>query len=210
MQRSRGLAERVGLRLTAMIATSTGDFRNFLNQDLNQVLVTLLIAALLAIFRYLIGLVTTQRASVVYYKTNKASDVLGNQLVYTQTVIIQNLGNQMAKQLEILHNWPPDSFKCIVVPLRKCTPFALHGGQAAIDIGQIHPGETIFVTYIYGTPPNEEPLFNSLTVEGRKSRERSFPLAPRYDPRMTRVLNIFGALFLIYLILKIVVALWHL
>src|SRR5438132_5122108 len=101
------------------------------------------------------------RTKIVYFETDPAFALLGNQQVNTHKIGIQNLGRTV-ERVQVIHNWPPAAFKWAVSPLRACHDLAMHG-RIAFEITYIRPGETILITYIYGTPP-PGPLLHSIAT----------------------------------------------
>ncbi len=116
------------------------------------------------------------RSNIVYFSTDSAFAVLGNQQVNTHQIGIQNLGRQV-ERVQVIHNWPPGSFYHVVSPLRPCHDLVMQG-RVAFEIDYIRPGETILITYIHGTPP-PQPLLNSISTTHSEAKKVDFPLTSR-------------------------------
>jgi len=147
---------------------------------------------------------------LVYFETNHVFALLGNQQVNTHKVGIQNLGRKV-DVVQVIHNWPPGSFNYDVSPLRACRDLGMQG-RVAFEISYIRPGETILVTYIYGTPP-AAPLVHSISTANSEAENIEFPLASRRYPKWVivavAVSAIVGAVVLARYIVQAIKMLWH-
>lgn len=186
-----------------------------LGPDLNAVVLALVLAVVVALVFEVVRsrFVFARRPRIVYYKTEEAFGVLNRQQVLTQTVVIQNLGSQQARNVQVIHNWPSSTgWKWNIQPPRKCSPITLPGRELAFEVEIIQPFETVFITYIYGTPPNQKPVLNSVIIAGHAARALPFPLASRYSRfgiGVFRALAFVGSWAVLYFLLQGAIAVWH-
>src|SRR5258706_13593229 len=150
------------------------------------------------------------RAKIVYFETDSAFALLGNQQVNTHKIGIQNLGRTF-QAVQVIHNWPPAAFNFIVSPLRPCHDLGMQG-RVAFEIDYIRPGETILITYIYGTPPPAT-LLHSISTPNSEAEKIKFPLASRQHPKWvvatTAVSAIVGLAVFAYYLLQAIKMGWH-
>lgn len=191
------------------------NFDQLSGPGLNAVVLALVLAVVVALVFEAIrnGFLFARRPRIVYYKTEEAFEVLGRQQVRTQTVVIQNLGGQQATSVQVIHNWPSSTgWKWNIQPPRKCSPITLPGRELAFEVEIIQPFETVFITYIYGTPPNQKSVLNSVIIAGHAARAMPFPLASRYSRYaiwVFRALAFVGAWAALYFLLRGAIAVWH-
>lgn len=188
---------------------AAGFIRELIGQDLNAIL----IALVLAVVTQLLSVAFVRRPKLVYYKTEEAFALLGNVQVRVQTLVIQNLGNQEARDIQVIHNWPEATFNWDIQPPRQCQKMTLPGGQAGFRIEVVQPYETVFITYVYSTPPNQNPVLSSVLLAGHKAATMMFPLANRYSRLLIwarRVLVFIGGWVVFFVLLSCGIALWHL
>lgn len=143
---------------------------------------------------------------IVYIATEPQFAVIGNQQVNTQTVVIQNLGRKEVENVRIIHNWPTGTFKHSIFPLRGCQALAMAGNHAAFVIDFVRPRECIFITYMYGTPPQPpQPLVNSVSTSDRDAERIPFPLGRRYSNvtiALIGILAVLGAFSAAHFVIK--------
>src|SRR5258708_672484 len=106
-----------------MVATQV-TLREILGQDLNTVILTSVLAVVAALVVEVIrkSFPFARRPRIVYYKTEETFVLLGRQQVRTQTLVIQNLGRQEARGVQVIHNWPSNGLKWDIRPPRRCPP----------------------------------------------------------------------------------------
>jgi hypothetical protein len=152
------------------------------------------------------------RAKIVYFETQPAFAVLGRQQVNTHRIVIQNLGRKEVEAVRVIHNWKRDGWDYNVSPLRGCHPLPMQGGQVAFTIDFIRSRESIFITYIYGTPP-PEPLLHSISTSEREAERIEFPIAPRQYPNWViaclGLLALVGGGVVLHYVVKVIGAVWH-
>src|SRR6266403_2358588 len=118
---------------------------------------------------------------IVYTATEPPFALIGNQQVNTQTVVIQNLGRKEVENVRVIHNWPTGTFGHSIFPLRGCQALAMAGNNAAFVIDFVRTRECVFITYVYATPPQPQPLLNSIFTSERDAARIPFPLGRRYS-----------------------------
>lgn len=146
------------------------------------------------------------RADIVYFETPRGWGLLGAQQVNTHSIVVQNLGRKVVENLRVIHNWRPADCQYQITPDdRGPQIIPMPGGQLAFSIDYIRPSETIFITYIYGTPP-PQPLLRSMGTSGRDSRSIEFPKAahnyPLWVTVLSGVLMLLGSGFALYYVIK--------
>lgn len=151
-------------------------------------------------------------ARIVYFEMNPAFALLGKQQVNTHKLVIQNLGRKGVERVQVIHNWGQGGWDYHVSPIRPCHPLPIQGGKVAFAIDFIRPGESIFITYIYGTPP-PQPLLHSVSTSAQEAERVEFPVAARHYPTwviwLVTLLAIVGAGAVLRYIVKGTVLAWH-
>jgi len=138
----------------------------------------------------------TKQPRLVYFATDVVRSQIGDRLVHTQTLAIQNIGQQSAQHVTVYHNWEPE--QVCVWPLSESTVGPLPGGQHAVVLDFIRPRETTIITYTYGTPPSSLPVFSSVSIKEHVAKQVDIPLAPRYPAWITtgaKILVFIGIFF---------------
>jgi hypothetical protein len=152
----------------------------------------------------------TARPKIVYFATDVVVTYIGDRLVQTQTLAIQNIGRQLAEDVTVCHNWVPDQVS--VWPPGRHDGEALLGRNHALVLNIMRPGETVIITYIYGTPPTPMPVFSSVSIKDHVASQVRIPLARRYPGWITasaKILVLVGIFFVSLYVFKGLALSWQ-
>jgi len=181
--------------------------------DLNTIITAIISAALISLTTVVLRVIFPRRSRLIYHQTKPSSVDLNHQFVQTETLFIQNIGRQEARDVCIIHNWQRDTFKAVLQPLHykeEYTP----AGQVVFKIDAIHPLETCVITYVHSTPPStNEPILNSIRVSDHAARQVApaiYHWYPSWVRWASKIFSFVGAWFILYLAIRSLIVAWHL
>ncbi len=181
------------------------------HQDLHSIIVALAVASAVSVAKILYDLFF--KPKVVWFRTEDPTLKLANVRIRTNTLVIQNVGLREEKNVRVIFTWREGGWDWAVLPThivwrRQDT----QTGEVGICFEVIPRGQTVFVTYVYGTPPGPDEALDSISINGRLLSISTFPSVRRHAPWIHysfRFLAFLGSWVVVYALLKGAVALWN-
>lgn len=180
------------------------NLHDLINADLNTIITAIVSAVAIGLGSIALGLIFPRRSKLIYHQTRPISVDLNRQFVQTETLFIQNIGRQEARDVCVIHNWQRDTFKAAVQPSHYDEEYTPEG-QVVFRIEAIHPLETCVITYVHSTPPSIDPILRSIRAADHAARmvpPAIYHWYPTWIRWAFKICAVIGAWFALYLILR--------